>query len=137
MTRYAFTLVLLGWICLPAFAASPDSGAALIQCRLTLAGYDPGTIDGVYGQKTKAAAHQFSKDQGKTPEQPVFMTREEVQQLTDRPGKDIEGQRPQGQIRGGREVPWSFWFTNALIERTQAQLYKCKDVLQAIYWRSK
>ena len=63
------------------------------------------------------------------------MTREDVQQLTDRLGKDIESLQLKGQIKDGQEVPWNFWFTNALIEQTQGQVHKCKDVLQAMYWR--
>jgi len=36
------------------------------QKRLTLAGYDTGGVDGIFGTKTEAAVKHFQKDQGLT-----------------------------------------------------------------------
>ena len=37
-----------------------------VQTALQNRGYDPGTVDGIYGEKTEAAVRQFQRDQGLT-----------------------------------------------------------------------
>lgn len=37
-----------------------------VQKRLSLAGYDPGEIDGIYGTKTESAVEQLQRDSGLT-----------------------------------------------------------------------
>lgn len=49
---------------LPVCAAKPHVEMAMVQCRLKLAGYDPGPIDGLYGQRTVQAVQRFRRKQG-------------------------------------------------------------------------
>lgn len=60
MATALFVLILT----LPVCAAKPYVEMALVQCRLKIAGYDPGPIDGVYGRRTVQAVQRFRHKQG-------------------------------------------------------------------------
>ena len=47
-------------------AADSDAAIAKAQQQLKILGYDPGPVDGLWGQKTAAALQQFQKAQGLT-----------------------------------------------------------------------
>lgn len=45
---------------------STGSGVASLQTKLQYIGYNPGTVDGIFGQKTKSAVVSFQADMGLT-----------------------------------------------------------------------
>ena len=65
-------LFLLSLLILPAFPATPKIELAMVQCRLKLAGYDPGPIDGLYGQKTVKAIQRFKRQKRLRADNPIY-----------------------------------------------------------------
>ena len=64
--------ILMLLINLPLFAATPKVELAMVQCRLKLAGYDPGPIDGLYGQKTVKAIQRFRRQRRLRTDNPLY-----------------------------------------------------------------
>jgi hypothetical protein len=58
------TALIILILSLPVCAAKPYVEMAMVQCRLKLAGYDPGPIDGLYGRRTVRAVQRFRHKQG-------------------------------------------------------------------------
>ena len=54
-------LVAMIFLAFPVFA---DSGIGASQARLKELGYDPGTLDGAWGAKTRSAVERFQRDSG-------------------------------------------------------------------------
>lgn len=64
--------ILILFINLPLFAATPKVELAMVQCRLKLMGYDPGPIDGLYGQKTVQAIQRFRRQKRLRTDNPIY-----------------------------------------------------------------
>jgi hypothetical protein len=66
------TTILILLFNLPAFSDTPKIEMAMIQCRLKLAGYEPGPIDGLYGQKTVKAIQRFRRKKRLRTDNPLY-----------------------------------------------------------------
>jgi hypothetical protein len=58
-TKYQKTLIVCGFVGLSSASFAADANVRCLQGQLTQLGQDPGTIDGAWGQKTRAAGEAY------------------------------------------------------------------------------